>query len=91
MYFLIYYAINILPFDATGHRYELPTVSVNEPYSLCRMLVSNVYLVTTSKVRCSVVVVVIIIIDVVLLLLFLLLCYYYYQHHFVSFFLPRRL
>jgi len=41
MSFQIYYSINILRFDATGQRYELPTVFVNEPYSLCVMLVSN--------------------------------------------------
>lgn len=64
MSFQICYSINILLFDAAGQRCELPTVFVNEPYSLCVMLVSNVYLVTTSQVRRSVVIVVIIIITI---------------------------
>ena len=42
MSFQIYYSINILPFDAGGHLYELPAVSVNESYSVCLMLGSNI-------------------------------------------------
>jgi len=69
MFFQIYYSINILPFDATGHRYELLTVSVNEPYSLYLILVSNVYLVTAFQVRCSVVIVVVVVVVIIIIII----------------------